>query len=58
MSTLNRLLIGAAVVLAAVAGTVRAQARFTWKLAPSFNEAAFSVVPPRDFGRVVFHDLK
>jgi len=33
-------------------------ATFTWNLAPSFNEAAFSVVPPKDFGRVVFHDLK
>lgn len=33
-------------------------ATFTWNLAPSFNEAAFSVVPPKDFGRVVFHDLR
>ena len=33
-------------------------ATFTWNLAPSFNEAAFSVVPPKDFGRVVFRDLK
>jgi hypothetical protein len=33
-------------------------ATFTWNLAPSFNEAAFSVTPPRGFGRVVFDDLR
>ena len=33
-------------------------ATFTWNLAPSFNEATFSVAPPKDFGRVVFDDLK
>jgi hypothetical protein len=33
-------------------------ATFNWNLAPSFNDEAFSVVPPKGFGRVVFHDLK
>jgi len=31
---------------------------FTWNLAPSFNDAAFSFVPPRDAGRVVLSELK
>ena len=33
-------------------------ATFTWNLAPSFNDAAFTFVAPKDFGRVVFDDLK
>jgi hypothetical protein len=33
-------------------------ATFTWNLAPSFNEAAFTFVPPRGAGRVAFDDLK
>ena len=48
------------VVLTTLTDEARPQyvATFTWNLAPSFNEAAFSVVPPKDFGRVLFHDLK
>jgi hypothetical protein len=31
---------------------------FTWNLAPSFNDAAFTFVPPQGAGRVVLNDLK
>jgi hypothetical protein len=33
-------------------------ATFTWNLAPSFNDAAFTFVPPQGAGRVVLSDLK
>jgi hypothetical protein len=33
-------------------------ATFTWNLAPSFNEAAFTFVPPQGSGRVVLSELQ
>ena len=33
-------------------------ATFTWNLAPSYNDAAFTFVPPQGAGRVVLADLK
>ena len=33
-------------------------ATFTWNLAPSFNDAAFTFVPPKGAGRVVLSDVK
>jgi hypothetical protein len=33
-------------------------ATFTWNLAPSFNDEAFTFVPPKGVGRAVFDDLK
>jgi hypothetical protein len=31
---------------------------YTWNLAPSFNDEAFAFVPPSDFKRISFEEVK